>query len=140
MTEAGGWLFGAVLAQAALTAALYLLLVRARFKAANAPETDRKRVAFDQSAWPLPARLLSNSVTSQFELPVLFYVGALFAFQFGAVDFLLAAIAWIFVLLRILHAIEHTGANVVMRRFGVFLAGFIALIGFWAVLAFRAFV
>lgn len=138
MTEAGRWLFGAVLAQAALTAALYLLLVQARFKAANAPETDRKRVAFDQSAWPLPARLLSNSVTSQFELPVLFYIGALFAFQFGAVDFLLAALAWIFVLLRGLHAMEHTGANVVMRRFGVFLGGFVALISFWAVLAFRA--
>jgi len=137
MTEAGAWLFGAVLVEAGLTAALYLLLVRARFAAAKDPQTDLKRVAFDQSAWPLKARLLSNSVTSQFELPVLFYVGALFAFQFGAADLLLAGIAWAFVILRLLHAVEHTSSNVVMRRFSIFLAGFLALIAFWAVLGWR---
>lgn len=139
MTPAGGWLFGAVLAQAAMTAFLYLLLVRARFAAAKDPQTDLKRIAYDQSAWPLPARLLSNSVTSQFELPMLFYVGALFAFQFGAADFLLAAVGWAFVLLRVLHAVEHTSKNVVMRRFSIFLAGFVALIAFWLILAWRAF-
>ena len=73
-------LFCAVVGQVALTIILYLLLVRSRFAAANDPTLDRKRLAYDQAAWPTRSRLISNSVTSQFELPVLFYVGVLFAF------------------------------------------------------------
>lgn len=130
-------LFGAVLAQALLTIVLYFLLIRVRFAV---PRSElRKEIAYDQSAWPVKARLVSNSVTSQFELPVLFYAGALFAFQFGVVDMILAAIAWAFVAARVVHAIIHTGKNVVMRRFGVFLVSFLTLILFWLWLAIRVF-
>ena len=45
-------LFCAVVGQVALTIILYLLLVRSRFAAANDPTLDRKRLAYDQAAWP----------------------------------------------------------------------------------------
>jgi len=130
-------LFCAVLGQVALTIILYLLLVRSRFAAANDPTLDRKRLAYDQGAWPMRSRLISNSVTSQFELPVLFYVGVLFAFQLERADKTLAILAVIFVVLRVIHALIHTTHNVVLHRFGAFLLGFITLIVFWCILAVR---
>ncbi len=135
MTTVQLLLFCAVLAQVALTLVLYFMLVRARFAAAKDKANLRPEMAYDQSAWPLPARLLSNSVTSQFELPVLFYAGALFAFALGAVNWFVVVLAWVFVLTRIAHAIIHTGKNVVMQRFQVFFAGYIAVIFLWVALA-----
>ncbi len=130
-------LFGAVLGQALLSIILYVMLIRARF---GVPKSELKReMAYDQSAWPVKARLVSNSVTSQFELPVLFYAGALFALQFAVVDIVLAALGWLFVAARVGHAIIHTGKNIVMRRFGVFFVSFLALVSFWIWLAIRVF-
>lgn len=139
MTDTQLILFSAVLAQVALTVIVYAMLIRARFAAANDPGTDRSRLGYDQSAWPVKARLISNSVTSQFELPVLFYAGTLFAFILGGVDLIVAGLAWIFVATRFIHAMIHTTHNIVMQRFGAFLAGFIALIIMWAYLAVHAF-
>jgi hypothetical protein len=132
-------LFAAVLAQVTLAIVLYAMLVRVRFAVANDPTTDRSRLAYDQAAWPVKARLVSNAVMSQFELPVLFYAGAAFAFILGGVDWIVVILAWIFVATRIIHAIIHTGKNIVMQRFGAFLAGFIALIVMWAYMAVHAF-
>lgn len=132
-------LFGAALAQAVLTVILYLMLVHARFSIGNDPTLDRARLAYDQSAWPLRARLISNAVISQFELPVLFFIGVLFAFQFQFVDKTLAILGWLFVVLRIIHAIIHTTKNIVLPRFGAFLLGFIVLAIFWSILAIRVF-
>lgn len=135
MTQAGQLLFGAVLAQVALTVVLYLALVRARF---SVPKSElRAEMAYDQAAWPVKARLIANSVTSQFELPVLFYAGALFAFVLAAPDMPLAILAWLFVVARIVHAAIHTGKNVVMQRFAVFLVGFVSLAVFWILLAIK---
>lgn len=139
MTDTQLALFAAVLVQIALTVALYAMLIRARFAAANDPATDRSRLAYDQAAWPLKARLVSNSVTSQFELPVLFYAGSLFAFILGGVDWIVVILAWVFVATRVIHALIHTTRNIVMQRFGAFLAGFIALVIMWAYLAIHAF-
>ena len=41
-------------------------------------------IAVDRQAYPLQARLLSNSFDNQFQLPVLFYVAALLALWAGA--------------------------------------------------------
>ncbi|MBB5519933.1 MAPEG family protein [Amphiplicatus metriothermophilus] len=136
MTNAELWLFSAVLAQIALTAVLYLALVRARF---SVPKAElRPEMAYDQAAWPTKARQVSNAVISQFELPVLFYAGALFAFVLGAASWTLVALAWAFVATRVVHAVIHTGKNVIMPRFFIFLAGFLLLIAFWIALAVRA--
>lgn len=139
MTSAQLTLFAAVLFQVALTAVLYLMLVRARFAYAADKANVRPEMAYDQTAWPVPARQISNSVMSQFELPVLFFVGVLFAYNFGAADWISAIIAWLFVVLRIVHAFIHTGKNVVMQRFGVFLGGFIAVIALWIYVAVHVF-
>ncbi|GJL92261.1 MAPEG family protein [Hyphococcus sp.] len=128
-------LFAAVFAQVALTLVVYLLLVRARFAYASDRANLKPELAYDQSAWPVSSRQIANSVTSQFELPVLFYAGVLFAFQFGAAGWLAAALAWIFVATRIAHAFIHIGKNIMMTRFQFFLAGFVMIAVFWINLA-----
>ena len=135
MTTAQMALFAAVLTQVALTFVVYLLLVRARFAHASEPANLKPELAYDQAAWPVKARQISNSVESQFELPVLFYIGVLFAFQTGAPGWIAAILAWIFVSTRIVHAVIHIGKNVVMQRFSIFIAGFIAVVVFWIYLA-----
>lgn len=139
MTDTQLALFAAVLTQIALTVGLYAMLIRARFAAANDPGTDRSRLGYDQSAWPIKARLISNSVTNQFELPVLFYAGVIFSYILGAVDWVVVVLAWVFVATRFIHAMIHTTHNIVMQRFGAFLAGFIALVVMWAYLAVHVF-
>lgn len=128
-------LFFAVLMQVALTAILYLLLVRSRFSLLKDKSAMRPEMAYDQAAWPMRPRLVSNAVISQFELPVLFYAAALFTLHFNAANWLAAALAWVFVLSRIAHAAIHIGPNTVPVRFLVFLFGFLALIALWANLA-----
>ena len=139
MTSAQLALFGAVFTQTAMTFVIYLLLVRARFAYATKPENMKPELAYDQAAWPVKARQIANSVQSQFELPVLFYAAVLFAFEFGAAGWIAAAIAWVFVATRIVHAILHIGKNIVMRRFQAFVTGFATLIVFWLYLAFHVF-
>ena len=138
MTEAEMALFGAVIGQIALTVVLYLALIRVRFAYAADKANVRPELAYDQAAWPPKARQVSNAVSSQFELPVLFYAGVLFAFQFGAANWVAAFLAWTFVALRVVHAIIHTGKNVVIQRFSVFLAGFITVLAFWVYIAIKA--
>ncbi len=139
MTTAQLVLLAAVFTQVVMTFVIYLLLVRARFAYASNKANLKPELAYDQSAWPVSARQIANSVTSQFELPVLFYAGVLFAFQFGAAGWLAAILAWIFVATRIAHAVIHIGKNVVMLRFQCFIAGFAALIVLWAYLAITIF-
>ncbi len=139
MTTAQMVLFAAILAQVALTIVIYLMLVRARFAYASDPANLKPELAYDQAAWPVKARQISNSVQSQFELPVLFYVGVLFAFQLGAAGWIAAILAWIFVATRIVHAVIHIGRNIVMQRFGFFIAGFVAVAVLWIYLAVHVF-
>lgn len=139
MTTAQMALFGAVFAQVAMTFVIYLLLVRARFTYASDRANLKPELAYDQAAWPVKARQIANSVTSQFELPVLFYAGALFAFQFGVTGWVAAGLAWLFVAARFGHAFIHIGSNVVMTRFKLFFVGFVTLAVFWLYLAVNVF-
>ncbi len=139
MTSAQLALFGAVLAQVALTIVVYLLLVRARFAYASDPANVKPELAYDQAAWPVKARQISNSVQSQFELPTLFYLAVVFAFQTGAAGWLAAVLGWVFVVTRIIHAFIHLGKNIVMPRFMFFLVGFITVVVFWIYLAVHVF-
>ncbi|MEM1412559.1 MAG: MAPEG family protein [Pseudomonadota bacterium] len=73
----------------------------------------------------------SDSFQNQFELPVLFYVAVLLAITLLLTDPLLATLAWMFVLLRYLHAAVHLTYNLVMHRFFLFAMSAIVLLMMW---------
>lgn len=81
----------------------------------------------------------SDNLQNQFELPVLFYVAVLLAITLLLRDPVLAAFAWIFVLMRVGHAIVHLTYNAVMHRFFFFALSAIALLAMWIRLAWLIF-
>jgi hypothetical protein len=126
-----------VLAQIILTLVLMLAMGLQRRAALQSGEVTVDEIALDNQAWPERARKLGNCYSNQFELPVIFYVLCLIAQITTSADLIFLILAWIFVITRILHAIEHTTSNVVLRRGGIFSIGYICVALMTALLLFR---
>lgn len=77
----------------------------------------------------------SNNLKNLFELPVLFYVGAMLAILLLIQDAMLVRLAWGFVILRIVHSIVQCTYNRVMHRFLVYLVSSLFLLLMWIRLA-----
>ena len=128
-------LLGAVFLQVALTFALLLWLGRARAVAAGRGEVRLKDVALSSEAWSDRIKQVANAFNNQLELPVLFYFGALLAIVMGVVDHAVVGLAWLFVVLRLVHAYIHVTHNNVLRRFQAYVAGFMVLAALWIYIA-----
>lgn len=81
---------------------------------------------------PLRARLISNNLSNQFELPTLFHPLVLYLHASGQTSATYVALAWIFVLGRLVHAGVHILSPDVALRGNVFTINFIALAAMWA--------
>ncbi len=77
----------------------------------------------------------SDNFNHLFEVPVLFYALTATALAIGHIPDWLPVLAWLFVVLRVLHSLIQCSYNKVMHRFPVFLAGFAVVIVMWAGLA-----
>ena len=127
----------AMAAQAFLSIAILVLMGRERVPRVMSGEIAMADIAIERTAYPLRARLLSNSFDNQFQLPVLFYVVALLALLLGGVTWLETIAALLFVALRYAHAIIHVTTNHVLRRFTVYSAGLAVLVILWLMVLFR---
>lgn len=85
--------------------------------------------------WPKPAMQIANSFQNQLELPMLFYVLIALVLITSQVSLPLVALAWVFVVFRLLHASVHTSSNNVRRRFNMFAGSVFALMAMWIVFA-----
>lgn len=130
-------LLAAVFVQVAMTLGLLAWLGRARARSAQQGEVKIADVALSSDAWPDRIKQISNAFSNQFELPVLFYVAALLAIVVSKVDVIVVALAWAFVGFRLLHAYIHVTNNRVIRRFQVYVFGFVMLVALWLYLAVR---
>lgn len=127
----------AMAAQVLLTIAILVLMGRERVPRVMSGEIAVADIAVERSAYPLRARLLSNNFDNQFQLPVLFYVGALLAIAVGMVGWVDVVLAGLFVALRYVHAVIHVTSNRVHRRFAAYTAGLAVLAVFWLWLILR---
>jgi hypothetical protein len=127
----------AMAAQVFLTLAILVLMGRERVPRVMRGEIKMADIAVDRDAYPLKARLLSNSFDNQFQLPVLFFVGVLVALNFAIVGWVDVILAWLFVGLRTAHAAIHTTNNNLLRRFSAYTAGLVVLSVFWLWLVVR---
>ncbi len=130
-------LIGAVLVQVAMTLALLLWLGLERARSAQRGEVQIKDVALSSDAWPDRIKQIANSFRNQFELPVLFYMAVLLAVATRVSDVVVVALSWGFVVLRMLHAYIHVTHNIVMRRFQVYVLGFLVLSALWTYIGIR---
>lgn len=134
MTAAEAGLVLALLAQFGWTFVVMTSAGRARFRAACERRL-KGDIALTHDGWPDDVRKLGNNMNNQFETPTLFYALGLLALVIGAAGTVVAVLAWAYVATRVVHTAIHTGSNVVIRRFQVFLAGVGCLMAMTAYLA-----
>ncbi|MGE5267023.1 MAG: MAPEG family protein [Deltaproteobacteria bacterium] len=85
--------------------------------------------------WKGRAAVVSNAFHNQLEMPMLFYVAVILAIITSSADYSMTALAWLFAMLRVVHAAIHTTYNKVPHRFGVFILSNLVLLAMWAKLA-----
>ncbi len=126
----------AIAAQVLLTLIILVLMGRERVPRVRSGEIPAADIAVERTAYPLYARLLSNSFDNQFQLPVLFYLAAILTLVFTSTSWIELVLAWLFVALRYAHAFVHVTTNRVYRRFALYTAGLavLALLWLWLVL------
>jgi hypothetical protein len=121
----------------AFTFAVLVWMGRVRLAAVRRGEVRVKDIALDQSNWPPRVQQISNCFDNQFQLPMLFYVLTILALFLRKADLLFVVMAWVFVVLRIVHAAIQVTSNHVGRRFQAFAAGAVVLLLMWVVFAVR---
>lgn len=127
----------AIAVQVLLTMGLLVWMGVERVPRVARGEIAVKDIAVDSDAYPLKARLLSNSFDNQFQLPVLFYLAALLALWSGGAGWVEVVLAGLFVALRYVHAAIHVTTNRVYRRFAAYCAGLVVLALLWLWLVLR---
>lgn len=122
-------IFGPVFAMMFLTLAVwvYMYVRRIRFITSNNfNRQDLAPAAFAQLSPPAVSNP-SDNLKNLFEIPVLFYVLALYLFATRQVDPMYVDAAWIFVAFRVLHSGVHCTFNLIMLRFYLYAIATVAL-------------
>ena len=133
-------IFTPVLAMAALTFIVWLRMYFMRIGQMKRERIHPQAVATSaQAAAKLTDSRAADNFRNLFELPVLFYAAVLVAAQAGLVTPLVLGLAWLFVLLRVLHSWIQCTYNKVMHRFQVYVAGGAVLWVLWGVIGWELF-
>ena len=119
-----------VFVQVLLTLTVAYMLAAARFRAVVRGEVAGP-VSLRESNWPLYARKVEYNYQNQFELPVLFYLLAVLAIITKHADLFFVLMAWVFVVLRVVHALVHITVNEIRMRGAFFIAGAVVLTIMW---------
>lgn len=125
-----------VLAMVTLTIVVWLRMYVVRIGQMKRERIHPQAVATSsEAAARLTDSRAADNFRNLFELPVLFYVAVVVVAQAGLVSPLTLGLAWLFVLLRVLHSWIHCTYNKVMHRFQVHVAGGVALWVLWGAVA-----
>jgi hypothetical protein len=109
-----------VFAMFALTMAVGMRMGYTRYKAVNGKRADPKYYELYLGEEPPDLRKLSRHYVNLLEIPPLFYVLCVIIYITGQTGNLLVGLAWLYVLLRLVHSFIHLGSNIVINRFRVF--------------------
>ncbi len=106
-------------------------LRRVAFIKANPPRRETFASGAAARDYFAPVDLPANNLANLFEMPVLFFALVpllLVLHHAGTVE---VALAWVYVALRAVHSVIHTGANVVRVRFLVWVTSCAVLLAMW---------
>jgi hypothetical protein len=123
--------------QVLLTFALMSWAAVLRVQAIRSRTVAPRNVALREPNWPPRVLQVMYAFQNQIELPLLFYVLTILAWVTRQADLLFVAMAWIFVVLRVLHAAVHVTDNDFRRRGLLFIAGAIVLAAMWSIYMLR---
>jgi len=127
-------IFWPVLAQVFLTLVIYLTVSARRvgaIKAGKAKPSDFRVPSIE----PDPSATAVRNLSSQFELPVLFFAACLSLFVTGGAGMAAVFVAWAFVLARAAHAFVHVTSNRIRIRRPLFILSLLINLVQWLLLA-----
>ena len=127
-------IFWPVIAQVALTYAIYFLMSKRRMGAIRDGKASVSQFRENQNE-PPESLFVRNNLANQFELPVLFFAACLSLHAVGLADTLSIILAWLFVASRYVHAWIHVTTNRIRHRRPLFIVGFFVLGFMWLRLA-----
>ena len=124
-------LIAPVLALIAWTFVMWAWMYATRIPAMQAAKVDVNELARIGGKLELPPEVsrVADNYNHLHEQPTVFYALALAAQISGAVDGATIALAWTYVLLRVVHSIVQATKNVIMVRFSVFAIASVVLFG-----------
>ena len=123
-------IFGPVFATLSLTFLVWVYLYVRRIRFITGNSLTPEQLAVPGALAELSPPEVSNpsdNFKNLFEIPVLFYVLALYLFVTNEVDATYLTAAWIFVAFRLLHSAVHCTINIVMLRFYLYLISTLAV-------------
>jgi hypothetical protein len=124
-----------VLALAAWTGLVLLLIPIARFRAGFRRQATANDYKFGESASVPPEVTIPNrNYMNLLEAPVLFYVACVLLFVTFGVTAAAVVLAWLYVALRIVHSVIHLTYNRVQHRLVAFAISNGVLVALWAIL------
>lgn len=121
----------------ALTFATLFYMGSVRVGTIKRGEVQVRDVALRQPNWPERAAKASIAYHNLLEITLLFYVLVILAIITKQADLLFVLLSWVFVVLRVLHALVIITSNRIRRRFWVFAASIFVLLIMWIVFAIR---
>jgi hypothetical protein len=123
-----------VLVQAFLTLTLLFWMGKERYEAIRSGNVVSNDPGV-RPTWKGRAGTISNAFHNQLEMPILFYVVVILAMLTGSADYPMTALAWVYVILRFVHAAIHTTYNKIAHRFLLYLLSNLILLAMWVKLA-----
>lgn len=120
-----------MVAHFALVMALYALLGLRRRQAMVSGKVRPDQWKLRSNGEPEISAAVSNNVMNQFELPTLFHAVCLALCVTAGVSWVSVVLAWLFVVLRYVHAFEHVTRNRPPFRGMIFGSGFLVLVLLW---------
>src|SRR5437016_7893215 len=99
-----------------LTFALLFWMAVLRTKAVAGGAVATRDIALRQPNWPPDVTKVANAFHNQLELPMLFYVLTILAWDTHHAGTVFVALAWLFVLMRVIQAVIAVTDNHVRRR------------------------
>lgn len=82
---------------------------------------------------PADLHVYSRHLINLYEAPVLFYAIVIIASISNQAGLVPLVLAWLYVVLRLVHSYVHLGSNKVLLRFRLFLTSLLVLTALWAV-------
>src|SRR5581483_3046561 len=123
--------------QVILTFGLGSWLASLRTAALRRGEVRARDIALREPNWPPHILQVGYSFSSQFELPVLFYMLTILEIVTRQADLIFVILAWVFVLSRLAHAYIHVTSNKIRLRGPLFGIGALVLLIMWIIFIVR---
>ncbi|HEY4403904.1 MAG TPA: MAPEG family protein [Xanthobacteraceae bacterium] len=114
-----------------LTFALLFWMAFLRTRAVTGGAVKTRDIALREPNWPADTTQVANAFHNQLELPMLFYVLTILAWDTHHAGMVFVALAWLFVILRIIQVVVHVTDNNVRRRGLAYILGAIVLAVMW---------